>query len=87
MNLLWVAVTAFVFFNTVSPIRKRQKIYDIEMFSNSTRRDILNDVVGFVAGALAAESVIQIGDYLESVQYENMIEDKFQLLNNTFWGL
>lgn len=84
MNILWVAVTAFVLFNTVSPIRKRQKIYDIEMFSNSTRRDILNDVVGFVAGALAAESVIQIGDYIESVQYENMIEDQFQLLNNTF---
>jgi hypothetical protein len=84
MNILWVAVTAFVLFNTVSPIRKRQKIYDIKMFSNSTRRDILNDVVGFVAGALAAESVIQIGDHIESVQYENMIEDQFQLLNNTF---
>ena len=84
MNILWVVVTAFVLFHTVSPIRKRQKIYDIEMFSNSTRRDILNDVVGFVAGALAAESVIQIGDYIESVQYENIIEDQFQLLNNTF---
>ena len=53
MNLLWTAaVTAFVLFNTASPIRKRQKIYDIVAFSsNSTRRDIINDVVGFVAGA------------------------------------
>lgn len=85
MNLLCVTVTAaFVIFNTVSPIQKRQKIYDIEMFSNSTRRDIINDVLGFVAGALAAESVIQIGKYIQSVQYENMIEDQFQILNNTF---
>tara|TARA_B100001094_G_C17395191_1_gene423192 strand:- start:68 stop:232 length:165 start_codon:yes stop_codon:yes gene_type:complete len=53
------------------------------MFSNSTRRDILNDVVGFVAGVLAAESVIQIGDYIKLVQYENIIEDQIQLLNNT----
>ena len=85
MNILWVVVTAsFVIFNPVSPIRKRQKIYDIEMFSNSTRRDIINDVLGFVAGALAAESVIQVGDYIESVQYEHMLEDQFQMLNNTF---
>ncbi len=86
MDILWAAVTAFVLFNTVntvSPIRKRHKIYDIEMFSNSTRRDILNDVVGFVAGVLAAESVIQIGDYIKLVQYENIIEDQIQLLNNT----
>lgn len=83
MNILWVAVTAFVLFNTASPIRKRHKIYDI-VFSNSTRRDVINDVLGFVAGAMAAESVIQIGDYIESVQYENVIEDNFKLLNNTF---
>lgn len=86
MNLQWAAaaVTAFVLFNTASPIRKRQKIYDIEMLSNSTRRDVINDILGFVAGALAAESVIQIGDYIESVKYENIIEDNFKLLNNTF---
>ena len=83
MNLLWGVVTAFVLFNTVSPIRKRQKIYDIEMFSNSTRRDIMDNVVGFFAGALTAESIIQIGYYIQTVQYENMIEDQFQLLNGT----
>lgn len=85
MNILWAAaVTAFVLFNTASPIRKRHKIYDIVAFSNSTRRDVINDVLGFVAGAMAAESVIQIGDHIESIQYENMIEDQFKLLNNTF---
>ena len=84
MNILWVTLTAFVIFNTVSPIRKRRKIYDIEMFSNSTRRNILNDVVGFVTGVLVSESVVRIGYYIKTVQHENMIEDQLRILNGTF---
>ena len=83
MNLLWVTVTAFVIFNTVSPMRKRQRIYDMQMLSNSTRRDVLNDVVGFLAGAWAAESIIQIGNCIQAVQHEHTIADQLQLLNGT----
>jgi hypothetical protein len=55
------------------------------MMSNSTRKDILNDIVAFVGGALAAESVIQIRKYIETVKYENMIEDQLRFLNSSFY--
>jgi hypothetical protein len=82
MNVICVLVSGFVYLN---PMKVRSKIHDIQMMSNSTRKDILNDIVAFVGGALAAESVIQIRKYIETVKYENMIEDQLRFLNSSFY--
>ena len=48
MNVFSVLVSGFVYLN---PTKLRSKIRDIQMMSDSTRKDVLNDILGFVGGA------------------------------------
>jgi len=53
----------------------------IQGFANVTRKDVLDDVFGFMAGALAAESVIRSTRYLQELERNRSVEDAFNVLD------
>ena len=54
----------------------------IHSFANVTRKDVLDDVFGFMAGAIAAETVISSVRFLQEVDKNRSIEDAFNLLDS-----
>lgn len=54
---------------------------DIHSFANVTRKDVLDDVFGFMAGAIAAESVIGSVRFIQDVGKNRSIENAFNLLD------
>jgi hypothetical protein len=54
---------------------------DIHNFANVTRKDVLDDVFGFMAGAIAAETVISSVRFVQEVERNISIEKTFNLLD------
>jgi len=55
---------------------------DIHNFANVTRKDVLDDVFGFMAGAIAAETVISSVRFIQEVEKNRSIEKTFNFLDN-----
>lgn len=55
---------------------------DIHNFANVTRKDVLDDVFGFMAGAIAAETVITYVRFIEQIERNRSIEKAFFFLDN-----
>ena len=53
----------------------------IQSFANVTRKDVLDDVFGFMAGAIAAETVISSVRFIQEVERNRSIENAFNLLD------
>jgi hypothetical protein len=56
----------------------------IHSFANVTRKDVLDDVFGFMAGAIAAETVISSVKFIQEVERNRSIENAFNLLDTIF---
>lgn len=50
-------------------------------FANVTRKDVLDDLFGFMAGAIAAETVISSVRFIQEVERNRSIENAFNLLD------
>ena len=53
----------------------------IHSFANFTRKDVLDDLFGFMVGAVAAETVISSVRFIELVERNRSIEKIFDLLD------
>ena len=54
---------------------------DIHNFANVTRKDVLDDLFGFIAGAIAAETVISSVRFIQEVERNRSIQNSFNLLD------
>ena len=54
---------------------------DIHNFDNVTRKDVLDDVLGFMAGAVAAECLIKFLTFFNELEKKMLIENSLNLLN------
>lgn len=54
----------------------------IHSFANVTRKDVLDDVFGFMAGAIAAETVISSVRLIQEFERNISIEKSFNFLDN-----
>ena len=59
------------------------RCYNIQSFANVnfSRKDVLDDVFGFMAGAVAAETVITSVRFIQEVERNRSIENAFNLLD------
>ena len=53
----------------------------IHSFANVMRKDVLDDIFGFMAGAIAAETVISSVRFIQDVERNRSIENAFNLLD------
>ena len=54
---------------------------DIHNFANVTRKDVLDDIFGFTAGALVADCVIKSTRYLQELERNRSVENAFNVLD------
>ena len=53
----------------------------IHSFANVTRKDVLDDVIAFFTGAIAAETVITSVRFIQQVERNRSIENAFNMLD------
>ena len=54
---------------------------DVVMVGNYTRRDLIDDALGFATGAGVARAVIRGGEMLERAERANRLRGQFRLLD------
>jgi hypothetical protein len=63
-----------------NPYELQPRCY-IQGFANVTRKDVLDDIFGFTAGALAADCVIKSTRYLQELERNRSVENAFNVLD------
>ncbi len=53
----------------------------IQSFANVTRKDVIDDICAFMAGAIAAEGVIVSVRFIQEVERNRSIENAFNMLD------
>lgn len=75
------SIIGFVLCPTVLKPSIPPRCYNIVDFTNVTRKDVVDDVFGFVAGALAAEILINSVRFLQEIERNRSIENALNFLD------
>tara|TARA_Y100000389_G_C17192242_1_gene379445 strand:+ start:73 stop:330 length:258 start_codon:yes stop_codon:yes gene_type:complete len=57
------------------------RCYNLQSVANVTRKDVIDDIFGFMAGAIAAETVISSVRFLRELERNTSIEKAFNILD------